>query len=127
MQSYAIWLKLEQQNDTAAISKEKLPGIIVLNYDSYLLFTTGFLKYGTQYVFDDITGKMLLALIDTTLAFDLERMPLKRLKQIKLFFRALPGFPGDGCGGPYQRAGCEQHYRLLTAVSDRMPVKPGCS
>lgn len=66
-------LQLEQKNDTAAIRKENIRRIIALNYDRYLLFTYGYQKFGTQFVFDDKTGEMLLAPIDTTLTNDQER------------------------------------------------------
>lgn len=66
-------IKLEQKNDTAAIRATSLKRIIALNYDRYLLFTFGYQKFGTQFVFDDKTGEMLLAPIDTTLTNDEER------------------------------------------------------
>jgi len=66
-------LQLEQKNDTATIRTENIPRIIALNYDRYLLFTFGYQKFGTQFVFDDKTGEMLLAAIDTTLTNDEER------------------------------------------------------
>lgn len=65
--------QLEQKNDTATIRKENIRRIIALNYDRYLLFTFGYQKFGTQFVFDDKTGEMLLAAIDTTLTNDQER------------------------------------------------------
>jgi len=48
------------------------------------LFTCGYQKFGTQYVFDDKTDDMVLAPIDTTLCNDVERKkhnvePLKLL------------------------------------------------
>lgn len=67
-------LELEQQKDTATINKEHVPRIIALNYDRYLLYTFGFQKFGTQFVFDDNNGEMLLAPIDTTLSNDEERI-----------------------------------------------------
>ena len=67
------FLQLEEKNDTATIRKEKITRIIALNYDRYLLFTFGYQKYGTQFVFDDKTGEMLLAPIDMTLTNDEER------------------------------------------------------
>lgn len=64
---------LETKNDTATIRKQNIPRIIALNYDRYLLYTFGYQKFGTQFVFDDKTGEMLLAPIDTKLATDEER------------------------------------------------------
>ena len=61
---------LETKNDTATIRKQNIPRIIALNYDRYLLYTFGYQKFGTQFVFDDKTGEMLLAPIDTKLATD---------------------------------------------------------
>lgn len=66
-------LILKQKNDTITIKNENIPRIIALNYDRYLLYTFGYQKFGTQYVFDDKTGEMLLAPIDTTLSNDAER------------------------------------------------------
>lgn len=65
--------ELESKNDTVTIRKQNVPRIIALNYDRYLLYTFGYQKFGTQFVFDDKTGEMLLAPIDTTLANDEER------------------------------------------------------
>ncbi|TWI77903.1 hypothetical protein IQ13_4143 [Lacibacter cauensis] len=64
---------LEKNNDTALIRKQYIPRIVALNYDRYLLFTFGYQKFGTQFVFDDQTGETLLAPIDTTLTSDEER------------------------------------------------------
>jgi hypothetical protein len=64
---------LENRNDTATIRKQSIRRIIALNYDRYLLYTFGYQKFGTQFVFDDKTGEMLLAPINTTLASDEER------------------------------------------------------
>lgn len=64
---------LERKNDTVTIQKQQIRRVIALNYDRYLLFTFGYQKFGTQFVFDDATGKMLLAPIDTTLTTDEER------------------------------------------------------
>ncbi|MFH1120732.1 MAG: hypothetical protein V1775_12995 [Bacteroidota bacterium] len=72
LSSYAL-LQLEQQNDTATIRKENIPRIIALNYDRYLLYTYGHQKFGTQFVYDEKTGDMLLAPVDTTLTTDKER------------------------------------------------------
>lgn len=66
-------LQLQANNDTATIRKENIPRIIALNYDRYLLFMFGYQKFGTQFVFDDVTGEMLLAPIDSTLCTDEER------------------------------------------------------
>lgn len=65
--------ELEIENDTLTIQKENIPRIVALNYDRYLLFTFGYQKFGTQFTFDDKTGEMLLAPIDTTLSNDEER------------------------------------------------------
>ncbi|WP_139149617.1 hypothetical protein [Flavobacterium caeni] len=75
---------LEKDRDTLTIQKENLARIVALNYDRYLLFTKGYQKFGTQFIFDDHTQEMLLAPIDTTLASDAERAkhhvePLKTL------------------------------------------------
>lgn len=64
---------LENKNDTATIRKQNITRIIALNYDRYLLYTFGYQKFGTQFVFDDKTGEMLLAPVNTTLATDEER------------------------------------------------------
>lgn len=66
--------QLEKENDTLTIRKENIPRIVALNYDRYLLFTFGYQKFGTQFVFDDKTEEMLLAPIDTTLSNDIERI-----------------------------------------------------
>jgi hypothetical protein len=65
--------ELERKNDTATIRKQNIPRIIALNFDRYLLYTFGYQKFGTQFVFDDTSGEMLLAPIDITLASDEER------------------------------------------------------
>jgi len=65
--------QLEMEKDTVTIRKENIPRIVALNYDRYLLFTFGYQKFGTQFVFDDKTDEMLLAPIDTTLSSDEER------------------------------------------------------
>jgi hypothetical protein len=67
------FLQLEHKKDTATIRAENITRIIALNYDRYLLFTFGYQKFGTQFVFDDVTGEMLLASINTTLSNDSER------------------------------------------------------
>lgn len=64
---------LEKEEDTLLIRKTNLPRIVALNYDRYLLFTFGYQKFGTQFVFDETTNEMLLAPIDTTLSSDDER------------------------------------------------------
>jgi hypothetical protein len=71
--SSSAFAQLAQQNDTATIKKHNVARINALNYDRYLLFTFGYQKFGTQFVFDDVTGEMLLAPIDTTLSDDGER------------------------------------------------------
>lgn len=65
--------QLELTSDTFQIRKLNVPRIVALNYDRYLLYTVGYQKFGTQYVFDDQTGEMLLAPIDTSLCTDAER------------------------------------------------------
>ncbi len=65
--------QLEREEDTLTIKKLNIPRIVALNYDRYLLFTFGYQKFGTQFVFDDKTDEMLLAPIDTTLSNDQER------------------------------------------------------
>ncbi|TWI80138.1 hypothetical protein IQ13_2807 [Lacibacter cauensis] len=65
--------QLEAQKDTLTIRKENIPRVVALNYDRYLLYTFGYQKFGTQFVFDDKTNEMLLAPIDTTLSNDEER------------------------------------------------------
>ena len=65
--------QLKEQNDTATIRKERVPRIIALNYDRYLLYAFGYQKFGTQFVFDGLTGEMVLAPVDTTLCTDEER------------------------------------------------------
>jgi hypothetical protein len=64
---------LEKERDTLTIAKANLPRIVALNYDRYLLFTYGYQKFGTQFVFDQATNEMLLAPIDTSLSSDDER------------------------------------------------------
>lgn len=59
--------------DTATIRKQQVRRIMALNYDRYLLYTFGYQKFGTQFVFDQKSGEMLLAPIDTNLCTDLER------------------------------------------------------
>lgn len=66
--------ELKAINDTATIKNENVPRMVALNYDRYLLFRFGYQKYGTQFVFDEKTGEMLLGPIDTTLANDNERL-----------------------------------------------------
>lgn len=65
---------LKKVKDTATIKKENIPRIVALNFDRYLLYTSGYQKYGTQFVFDSNTNEMLLAPIDTTLSTDEERI-----------------------------------------------------
>jgi hypothetical protein len=64
---------LEKEKDTTTLSKGHIQRMIALNYDRYLLYSFGFQKFGTQFVFDDKTEEMLLAPIDTTLSSDAER------------------------------------------------------
>jgi len=71
--SSSALMELRERNDTMLIRKESIPRIVALNYDRYLLFSYGYQKYGTQFVFDDITAEMLLAPIDTSLCNDTER------------------------------------------------------
>lgn len=71
--SSAALSQLELEGDTLTIRKWNIPRVVALNYDRYLLFTKGYQKFGTQFVFDDKTGEMLLAPIDTSLANDTER------------------------------------------------------
>lgn len=66
--------QLERENDTATIRKESIRRIIALNYDRYLLFSHGYQMFGTQFVFDEESGEMVLAPIDTNLISDQERM-----------------------------------------------------
>lgn len=54
------------ENDTLTIRKENIPRIVALNYDRYLWFKFGYQKFGTQFMFDDQTGEMLLVPIDMT-------------------------------------------------------------
>lgn len=71
--SSAALEQLTVQNDTATIRKENISRVIALNLDRYLLHSFGYQKFGTQFVFDDKTGEMLLAPIDTSLSSDEER------------------------------------------------------
>lgn len=64
---------LEKEKDTLTLKKGHLQRIIALNYDRYLLYTYGYQKFGTQFVFDDTSKEMILAPIDTTLSNDAER------------------------------------------------------
>lgn len=84
--------ELKQQKDSVTLSKQNFPRMIALNYDRYLLYTNGYQKYGTQFVFDDQTGEMLLAPIDTTLASDEERIEhqVKPLKELLLQHKMKP-------------------------------------
>lgn len=72
--SSSVHSELELKNDTLLLRKLNVPRMVALNYDRYLLYTKGYQKYGTQFVFDDKTGEMVLAPIDTTLANDEERI-----------------------------------------------------
>lgn len=76
--------QLEAEGDTLTIRQENIPRVVALNYDRYLLFTKGYQKFGTQFIFDDKSGEMLLAPINTSLSNDAEREkyyvePLKTL------------------------------------------------
>jgi hypothetical protein len=71
--SSAALQQLTVQNDTATIRKENIPRVIALNLDRYLLYSFGYQKFGTQFVFDEATGEMLLAPVDTSLSSDEER------------------------------------------------------
>lgn len=71
--SSAALEQLTVQNDTATIRKENIPRVIALNLDRYLLYSFGYQKFGTQFVFDEATGEMLLAPVDTSLSSDEER------------------------------------------------------
>jgi hypothetical protein len=64
---------LENENDTLTLRKGHTQRMIALNYDRYLLYSFGYQKFGTQFVFDDKTEEMVLAPIDTTLSSDAER------------------------------------------------------
>lgn len=74
--SSAALQELKAANDTASLKKENFPIMVALNYDRFLLYTEGYQKYGTQFVFDAAIGASLLAPIDTTLATDEERKKL---------------------------------------------------
>lgn len=74
--SSAALKELQAANDTTSLQQENFPRMVALNYDRYLLYTDGYQKYGTQFVFDAATGASLLAPIDTTLATDEERKKL---------------------------------------------------
>jgi len=71
--SVAAMKELTGLNDTATIRKQNVPRMIALNLDRYLLYSFGYQQFGTQFVFDDITGEMLLAPVDTSLSSDEER------------------------------------------------------
>jgi hypothetical protein len=57
-------MQLTLQNDTFLIKKFDLYRLVALNYDRNLLFTYGFQKFVTQFIFDDKTGEMILAPIN---------------------------------------------------------------
>lgn len=88
--------ELNDKKDSSIIKKENISRIVALNEDRYLLFTYGYQKYGTQFVFDDKSGEMLLVPIDTTLANDVDRKkhqvePLKTLLskyKMKVFLKS---------------------------------------
>jgi len=56
------------------------------------LFSKGYQKFGTQFVFDDKTEKMILAPIDTTLTNDIERKEynVESLKYLLLKYKMKP-------------------------------------
>ncbi|KAB7728068.1 zinc-binding dehydrogenase [Rudanella paleaurantiibacter] len=83
---------LVQQQDTATIRTYNVARVVALNYDRYLLYTTGYQKFGTQFVFDDKTGEMWLAPIDTTLATDEERKTYQvaPLQQLRATYKIKP-------------------------------------
>lgn len=87
-------LQLRANNDTATIRKENIPRIIALNYDRYLLFMYGYQKFGTQFVFDETTGEMLLAPVDSTLSTDEERKQynVETMKQLLIKYK-MKGMP----------------------------------
>lgn len=64
---------LENEKDTTTLKNGHIQRMVALNCDRYLLYSFGFQKFGTQFVFDDKTDEMLLAPIDTTLSNDTER------------------------------------------------------
>lgn len=88
--------QLTKQNDTATIRKQNVRRIIALNYDRYLLFSFGYQKFGTQFVFDDKTAEMLLAPVDTTLSTDEERkrFNVEPLHQLRANYKVKP-LPGN--------------------------------
>ncbi len=65
--------ELKKQKDSITIKKHYIPRMVALNYDRYLLFSMGYQKFGTQFLFDDKSGEMILAPIDTSLSNDKER------------------------------------------------------
>lgn len=93
--SSSALIELKNRKDFTTIKNENISRIVALNEDRYLLFSYGYQKYGTQFVFDDKSGEMLLAPIDTTLVTDAERKehqvePLKTLLskyKMKGFFK----------------------------------------
>ncbi|UYN87904.1 MAG: hypothetical protein KIT51_06535 [Cyclobacteriaceae bacterium] len=72
--SSASLKQLLEKNDTATVRKENIRRMVALNYDRYLLYTLGYQKFGTQFVFDNQTNEMLLAPIDTSLCSDGQRI-----------------------------------------------------
>nr|WP_315153494.1 hypothetical protein [uncultured Flavobacterium sp.] len=71
--SSSALMQLTLQKDTILIKKLNLPRLVALNFDRYLLFTYGYQKFGTQFIFDDKTGEMILAPINESLSNDKER------------------------------------------------------
>jgi hypothetical protein len=84
--------ELKALNDSITIKKECIPRMVALNYDRFLLFSVGYQKYGTQFVFDDVTGDMLLAPINTTLTNDEDRKQyqVETLEQLLTKYKMKP-------------------------------------
>lgn len=72
--SSSAWGELEAAGDSATIYNEAIPRMVALNMDRYLLYTEGYQKFGTQFVFDDQAGDFVLAPIDTCLCTDADRI-----------------------------------------------------
>lgn len=90
--SSSAWDELIEKKDSSLIKNENIPRIVALNLDRYLLFTLGYQKFGTQFVFDDSTGEMLLAPINTTLSSDTERKKhnVETLNELLLKYKMKP-------------------------------------
>lgn len=65
--------ELKALNDSVTIKNEHVSRMVASNYDRFLLYSVGHQKYGTRFVFDDVTGEMLLAPINTTLTNEEDR------------------------------------------------------